>query len=430
MRRTDPGKADNARGAGKRVGGGVHAPPLPGDTDPLELFERTKAYVGWTEEDSRFLHSIYDQVEPHIDRIVDDFYERILRDPGARRAITEGEPQIARLKQSQRDWLTSLLRGPHDGDFALAQSRIGRVHVKVGLDQIYMVTGAQVFREHLCRLICASQPAPDAGCLAILEAVDKGLTIVLTLMLESYREDHLRKFLEGEKSATNRRLAALGEVAASLAHEIRNPLAGISGAIQVLAQDLSGLDGRQEILREIRREIGRLDERVNDLLVYSRPSTPRRETTLPSTVLETTRLLVAEDPQSAGIRLHFGNVDHLPAFPLDPGHIQQVLVNLVLNAFQVLGGKGGVWVEAAGLGNGSLQFTVEDDGPGIDPQKVETIFRPFFTTRRQGTGLGLSISRRLIEAHGGSLEAGRGSRGGARFLVHLPLPAPEDARSA
>ena len=182
MRRTDPGKADNARGAGKRVGGGVHAPPLPGDTDPLELFERTKAYVGWTEEDSRFLHSIYDQVEPHIDRIVDDFYERILRDPGARRAITEGEPQIARLKQSQRDWLTSLLRGPHDGDFALAQSRIGRVHVKVGLDQIYMVTGAQVFREHLCRLICASQPAPDAGCLAILEAVDKGLTIVLTLM--------------------------------------------------------------------------------------------------------------------------------------------------------------------------------------------------------------------------------------------------------
>lgn len=399
----------------------------PEETSPLELFERIKVYVGWTESDSRFLASLYPRVEPHLDEIVEDFYGRILRDPGTRRALTEGEEQIQRLKGSLREWLIRLLKGPHDEEFALLQGRVGRVHVKVGLDQIYMVTGAQVFRQHICRVICEDDPREQRDCLSVLEAVDKALTIVLSLMLEAYRDDFLRKVLESEKSATTRRLAALGEVAASLAHEIKNPLAGISGAIQVLSQDLDSGDSRNEVLREILREIGRLDERVNDLLMYSKPASPSRDATRPADILETTRRILMGDPASDGVRLHFQASPDLEEFPVDRGQIQQVLVNLVLNAIQALKGEGEIWIEAASPGSGILRLSVEDNGPGVRPQDLEKIFRPFYTTRKQGTGLGLSISRRLIEAHGGTLEAGPGSRGGARFVIHLPSPSTEDS---
>lgn len=388
--------------------------------DPVALLSTAKAYVGFTDADTRRLRRLYTAVEPHLDAIIDDFYERLLRDPVASRVLTEGPAQIGRLKSSQKTWLRLLLEGPHDAQFAMLQARVGRMHVKVGLAQIYMVTGIQVFREHLIRILLASPSSPDEPHGATIESVDRVLAIVLALMLETYRDDYLRKLIETEKSATTRRLAALGEVAASLAHEIRNPLAGISGAIQVLAQDLETDDPRQEILAEVLREIGRLDERVSDLLMYSRPSTPMKALTRPAELLETTRRLLAEDPMVAGVRLHLTAPEDLPPVALDVGQIQQVLVNLILNAVQVLNGEGSIWIDAQADDLGGLRLTVEDSGPGIRPEDLERIFQPFYTTRAQGTGLGLSISRRLVEAHGGTLEAGLGSRGGAQFILRLP----------
>jgi signal transduction histidine kinase len=398
------------------------APPALRDSDPLALFETLKTYVGFTQEDSRELAGFFPHVEPHLDAIVEEFYHRILEDPGASSAITEGAEQVDRLKRALRRWLIHLLQGPHDEAFALAQARIGRMHVKVGLEQAYMIAGVEIFRDNLNRILAVAHPGQSPRAAAVESAVSRALAIVLALMLETYRETFLRKILETEKSATMRRLAVLGEVAASIAHEIRNPLAGISGAIQVLGQEMEEGDPRQRILAEVSMEIGRLDERVNDLLLYSRPSVPSREPTAPSDLLDTTRKLLAEDPLTRGVKLSFKAPGHLPPFPLDPGQIQQVLVNLLLNALQVMKGKGEIWVDARSPGAGSLQITVEDSGPGIHPDEIEKIFQPFFTTRPHGTGLGLSISRRIVEAHGGSLSAARGARGGARFLIHLPHP--------
>ncbi len=396
------------------------------DTDPIALLETVKQYIGFTDADSRLLRSLYPHVEPHLFEIIDVFYERILGNPGARKAITGGEAQIARLKSSQMTWLRLLLEGPHDAGFALLQARIGRMHVKVGLDQAYMVTGVQVFRDQLMQVTCGSFPAGDERCMAVLRAVDKALTIVLALMLETYRDDFIRKIIQTEKGATMRRLAALGEVAANLAHEIRNPLAGISGAIQVLAQEIDGGHPHRQILTEILREIGRLDERVNDLLVYSRPSVPAREPIHPAELLETVRRLLLDDPLARGVRITVEAGEEIGPFSLDPHQIRQVIVNLVLNALQALKGRGDVRLRARRLPARGLEISVEDSGPGIRPEELERVFQPFFTTRTGGTGLGLSISRRLVEAHGGTLEAGRGALGGACFVITLPAPLPPE----
>jgi len=388
----------------------------------LDLFERVRKYVGFTHADSALLAGLFPHVAPHLTPVIEDFYRRIESDARARRAITGGREQIERLKKTQREWLVRLLKGPHDAAFAQAQLQIGRAHVRVGLEQAYMVTGIWVLRDHLDRILDDLNGRGTQSGLATRKACHKILDIVLALMLESYHHDYMRKVLQAEQNATVQRLAALGEVAASIAHEIRNPLAGINGAIQVFAQDMRKDDPRQEIVGEILREIRRLDERVNDLLLYARPANLIRELVRPRDLLQSTIRVLTEDPMFKTVRVRIRAAKSLPPFPLDSNQIQQVLLNLVLNAVQAMNGSGQVLLEAQPSNGGGLEIAVEDSGPGVPPEMVGEIFRPFFTTRRHGTGLGLPISRKIVESHGGTLEVRNGKRGGARFSILLPSP--------
>ncbi|MBI4168516.1 MAG: hypothetical protein HY510_01110 [Acidobacteria bacterium] len=394
--------------------------PTPQASDPFDLFETLRAYVGFRKQDSALLASFYRHVKPQMDTIIDDFYARIRANPQAARAITGGPAQVERLKNTLRDWLVRVLRGPHDAEFAQLQSRIGHRHVAVGLQQSYMVAGISVIREHLDRILLKAGPRTAHRSAEIQRAYLRLLDIALALMLETYREDSLKKILLAEQNATSRRLAALGEVAASIAHEIRNPLAGISGAIQVLGQEGNAHGSRRDILDEILREVNRLDGRVNDLLLYARPSTPNREPVRPRELLRSTVRALAGEPRLEKVRVNIRSPGDLPPFPLDPAQIQQVLVNLVLNAAQAMNGTGAIDLLARGLDGGSLEIAVEDSGPGVPPELVHEIFRPFFTTRRDGTGLGLAISRKIVEAHGGSLDVEARRGGGARFFFVLP----------
>lgn len=389
------------------------------------LFERTCEYVGFTAADSKLLGKLHPHVEPRIGEIVEDFYARIQRDPGAAKVITGGRQQVARLKGTLRLWLDRTLRGPHDADFAELQARIGRQHVHVGLEQVYMVTGMHVFREHLDRIHAEAYTAGDPDSEAVRQAYVRVLDVVLAIMLQAYREDSLRKILQMEQNARMRRLAALGEVAASIAHEVRNPLAGISGAIQILSQEKAATDPEQEILRAILGEIGRLDNRVNDLLLYARPSTARREPVHPHELIGTTLSVLGEDPLCGEIKVSMDVPADLPQILMDPDQIQQVLVNLVLNAMQALDGSGRIRIEARMAPAGALEVAVEDSGPGVPAEKAEEIFRPFYTTRPDGTGLGLSISRKIVESHGGMLDLKPGKNGLSRFVFLIPPPPDE-----
>jgi len=232
------------------------------------------------------------------------------------------------------------------------------------------------------------------------------------------------------------RLATLGQVAASLAHEIRNPLAGIAGAVGVMADELPDTDPRKEIMDEILSQTRRLTKTVQDLLTFARPATPLLASCDLHQVLDRVLLLLAEDPIAKRIRLVRNYSPGLPRLEADDKQLGQVFLNLLLNAAQAMHGDGQVTITTrlngargadgeppAAAGGHTIEVSLTDTGPGIPPAVLSELFKPFFTTKPRGTGLGLAISRRIIEDHGGWIRAESVPQQGATFRIGLPVGA-------
>jgi two-component system sensor histidine kinase PilS (NtrC family) len=218
-----------------------------------------------------------------------------------------------------------------------------------------------------------------------------------------------------------KRLADLGQVAAGLAHEVRNPLASISGCVELLrgAQGLSSED--QRALGIVLRETGRLDQLLTRFLEFSRPATLERRPVDLAVVAAETVDAFAADPAAAGLAL-WRALEPSPV-ECDPDQLRQVLWNLLGNAAQAISeaGRGSsVTVSCAALPDGGATLAVDDDGPGISQEALGQLFTPFFTTKASGTGLGLSVVQRIVDAHGGSVSVHSPPGGGARFAVRLP----------
>jgi signal transduction histidine kinase len=389
------------------------------------LFDEIRRFVGFTEEDSRTLAAFHPLAVPHLPRVIDRFYATIQAHPRAHRVFT-GPDQIERLKATLRQWADRLFAGPHDEEYFHLRSRIGRVHVRIGLEQMYMVTGVHQLRESLRDVVFAELSDDVARQERVLVALHRLIDIDLAIMLESYREDYIARLWQSEQQAALKRLAAIGEVAASVAHEVRNPLAGISGAMEVLRDDLPPDSPRRPVIREVLLQIRRLDERVRDLLLYARRISPSLARVSPAEMIESTLSLLSEEPLLRDVRTHVLAPPDVGEHLLDKGQIQEVLVNLIRNAADAMKGRGDLYIEAQRV-HGALQIAVEDTGPGVPAGRLEEIFAPFMTTRPEGTGLGLSISRKNVEAHGGTLVCQPGRHGGARFVVVLPALPPHAA---
>jgi signal transduction histidine kinase len=209
--------------------------------------------------------------------------------------------------------------------------------------------------------------------------------------------------------ARNESLAQLGALSAAVAHELRNPLAGISGAVQVISRSLPADDRRKPIMEKVEQQVRRLDALVTDLLDFARPTTARISPVRLDDVARAVVENVQRDHPDA--RLVVEGASNVPA---DPNLVHQILLNLVLNAVQALEGPGEVrvLVDAATV-------RVSDSGPGVAAENADKIFQPFFTTRTRGTGLGLAICRKAAHAMGGTLELGAGPLPGACFALTL-----------
>ncbi len=216
------------------------------------------------------------------------------------------------------------------------------------------------------------------------------------------------------------RLAAVGELAAMVAHEVRNPLAGIRGGSEILLEGYPRDDPRHEIGEEIVRQVDRLTRTVQDLLLFARPRALEPASTDIHDVLEHALAALREDPRVRGVRIERAYDRALPPLPLDSRQIEQVFVNIFLNAFQAVDFEGTVTI-ATRKNGAAVEVSVRDTGPGVPEKAMESLFKPFFTTRAQGTGLGLAIVRNIVEAHGGSVRAASPPGGGAEFTVRLPL---------
>jgi signal transduction histidine kinase len=225
-------------------------------------------------------------------------------------------------------------------------------------------------------------------------------------------------------------LATLGELAAGLAHEIRNPLAGIAGVIDIIGRDLPEKAPARSVLKEVKHEVMRVNRIVSDLLETARPKPPEyRAADLNSTV-ENAMIFARQQTLAKPVKMELHKTNESLTVEHDPNQIQQVLLNLMLNAIQAMdhanfnsgaeSGPGQVDVDIAQR-DGQAMVSVSDTGKGIKPEHLPNIFRPFYTTKGSGTGLGLSLARRIVEDHGGKItvrsEVGKGST----FEVLLPL---------
>jgi len=217
-------------------------------------------------------------------------------------------------------------------------------------------------------------------------------------------------------------LATLGELSAGLAHEVKNPLAGIKGAIEVIRDSIPASDIHREILGDVLHEVNRIDKIVRDLLGYAKPKPPSHSDVQ---LEETAQRIVAMVEKSAKndalvIRLH--KLTPVPGFTGDETQLEQVLLNLLLNAQKAMPTGGHIdvrlWHDPA---EGTVRFEVEDDGPGIPEEVRKRLFQPFFTTRTDGTGLGLATCLKNVQYHGGSIEVQSEVGRGTKFIVTLPL---------
>ena len=215
------------------------------------------------------------------------------------------------------------------------------------------------------------------------------------------------------------RLAAVGELSARMAHEIRNPLAALCGSVQLISSvaDIKETDAR--LLDIITREAERLDVLISEFLMYARPATPRFEKVELHTYLEKVFLFIGHAPHFLNIALQ-NMVQECTDVSVDPNQFRQVILNLLQNAAEAMPDGGSIRIESF-VSLAAVSISVTDTGPGIPVDALQHLFEPFWTTKPAGTGLGLAISYRIIEAHNGTIAVESPSAGGCRFVITLPV---------
>ena len=214
------------------------------------------------------------------------------------------------------------------------------------------------------------------------------------------------------------KLAEIGQLAAGVAHEIRNPLAGIRGAIEVLRENKMDSEVQRPIMTEILERVDRLNTAVQDLLEYAKPMSPHKTRLQLSDVLDSTLSTLLRDPRLQGVEIvkdYRQSVD----VETDVSIIERVFINIVLNAAQAMNSAGPCRLSSKSSGAEAV-VSFRDTGPGIDSGVLGKIFSPFFTTRSEGSGLGLALCKKYIEVLGGKIEVTTQLGVGTTFVISLP----------
>lgn len=347
------------------------------------------------------------------------------------------------------------LQAEKDEAFRAGQDLIEKVNGMIALTSRNLTENTRVvlarFAETKALLffLIASGPLLSAGLAYLyIRSLTKPVGVLLdaTRKLEAGELDHRVPGLTdefGELSASFNRMAGslkeqmqkmqrteqmvvVGNLAAGLGHEVKNPLAGIKAAAKLLSEELTLNEEDKALFTQIVEEVGRLEALMKGFLNFAKPPTPRWEKVHVNRLIEATTdfYLQSRGYSSAdveGIEIVKELDDRIPETVADPRQLQQVFLNLILNAVDAMADRGTLAVETRYQeSTDSIRIDVRDSGKGIDPAAMDRIFQPFFTTKAKGTGLGLAICKQLVEQHGGSIHVENRPEGGACFHIVLP----------
>ncbi|CAN5836612.1 nitrogen fixation sensor histidine kinase GnfL [soil metagenome] len=242
-----------------------------------------------------------------------------------------------------------------------------------------------------------------------------------------------------ERERLRDRLAALGEMAAAIAHEVKNPLAGIEVMAGLLKRRLADNEDAQSILKDIIKEAKMANAIVVEVLDFVRPIRLQVENIRVDDVVQDAVSMAESHVRRGDVEIEVVLPADLPCIQGDPHQIRQIFTNLLTNAFEAMGGHGHVRIAAAQLATedevavGSdvqavplVQIEVADNGPGVTADIIDKLFNPFFTTKPQGSGLGLAIVRKIVDAHDGRIDVSTRAEGGTRFRVTLPVTSSHE----
>jgi signal transduction histidine kinase len=424
----------------------------------MESFiQEMKRYISFTEEDAALLRQLGPRLERYFPELAERFYSQIPHHPSAHRVFTGGEAQVARLKQTLQFWARGLFSGVYDDGYAKERYQIGYRHVRVGLDQKFVISAMAIVRAFLSECLLLEFPAGDIR-IRYARALSKVLDLDLNLMCESYMHASLQNLraLNEHLERANHDLAEASrskdEFLAQISHELRTPLNSILGFTKLILDGLSkSPEEDRELLRDVFRSAQHLLGLVNDILDIGRIEAGRMamhiEDVDPRLVLDSTLPLVAipAAEKNLDLRDETRALD-LPQVRADEVRFRQVLLNLLSNAVKftppVTHGRsrGRVTLRAQieppvsspphPRPHRFLRVEVLDTGIGIPEEQREAVFEKFVQAhsgrRHSGSGLGLAIARKLIQIMGGAIGIESGEEG-CGTLVWFTLPLASEA---
>jgi len=373
-------------------------------------YQELQRYVGWTPEDAQRVNGLAALLDPFLPAMVDDFYAEIDRHPEARKVITGGAGQVVRLKGTLLRWLRELLRGPYDQDYVVRRWQVGWRHVEIGLDQVYTNVALSRLRRGL--LHAMDKVAADAGAeaLEVRNSLNTLLDLDLAIIEDAYQAEYTARQQRSE------RLAAIGQVAGGIAHELRNPLNVVKTSVYYLLNAKNPTPPkREEHLSRIERHVIAADGVITSLSSFARMPLPElRPISLLSCVQDVLELTPLPD--------NIETVVDVPATvsPVlaDPGQIRIVVGNLIRNSREAMPQGGRLTISARPAGD-AVELDVADTGVGIAEKDLARVLEPLYSTKARGLGLGLAIARAILEKNRGSLRVASVAGQGSTFTVRL-----------
>lgn len=388
----------------------------PLETAPMnteELFcryQELQAYVGWTEEDARRVGAVAKLIEPSFPALIDDFYAEIARHPDARKVITGGRQQIERLKGTLLGWIQGLFSGQYDSTYVYRRWRVGWRHVEIGLDQVYTNVALSRLRMGLVRSLQERWKGELQELQAALRSLNTLLDLDLALIEDSYQAEYTARQQRSE------RLIAIGQVAAGIAHELRNPLNVVKTSVYFLLNARKPTAQKTaEHLERIERHVGLADGVITALSNFAKLPMPNLR---PVPVGEWIQTTLDSNPIPDGVHVAVDCPANLPAALADAEQLRIVLGNLIRNACDAMPGGGNLTVASRAEAN-HLEVAVTDTGTGIATENLNRIMEPLYSTKARGLGLGLAIARAILEKNRGSMQVSSTPGKGSTFTLRL-----------
>lgn len=409
---------------------------------PESFVDEMKRYLHLLPEDALILRELGPLMEKYLPDMAEKFYAQIPHHPGASRVFTGGEAQVQRLKSTLQAWGRGLFNGIYDEHYAEDRFLIGFRHVRLSLDQKYVISAMGVVRSYLMEKLFDEFPAREKR-LAFSQALGKILDLDLNLMCDSYFRatmahlHSLNQELEQAGAQLAEADAIKDEFLAQVSHDLRTPLNSILSFTKMVLDGLcTSPEEEKEVLRDVFSSGQLLLRLVNDLLDISAIEAGKLaldvEELHPREVLDSTLPLVAVQAASKGLQLIDETLEQtLPAVRSDEIRFRQVLLNLLSNAVKFTA-RGCVRIRAVeSQPEGQLRFEIEDTGIGVPVEKRNAVFEKFVRHDPKalrgitGSGLGLAIAKRLVEMMNGEigLETGPDGKGSIAWFT-LPLAAP------